>query len=134
MAGLDRTGDVGPALQEAARALEAGGQGVSRYGPAESARHLCRAGSEQAFLAELIRLIRLRAAIDLSTPSWPSRPGLRGRVGSAVRRALWKLLRHQHDHTAAQVNGVLRLLTDAITFQQARLDALEHRPGGGEPR
>jgi len=125
VAGRDRAADLGARLAAEGRALEADGRGASRYGPADSALTLRDARDEGAYLRELIRLVRLRSSVALSSAPWPARPGFFGRAAASLRGVLWRILRYQHERTAAELNGVLRMHADALAFQQARIDALE---------
>ncbi|MBI2440359.1 MAG: hypothetical protein HYV35_03200, partial [Lentisphaerae bacterium] len=119
VAGQDRTGELLPELRERSAAFaRAAEHRKPKLLPSDiSARALAEAKSEAAYLNELIRLLRLREGVDTLPFSIPSRPGLRGWVMVQVKRALWRLLRYQHDRIAFRQNLINTMLTSALEFE-----------------
>ena len=142
VAGKDRTGDLGRELVEEARRLESSGP-VGSFAPGHSAVVLRESAGRADYQNRFIGLLRMRSAVRTADYYVPRAPGLRGRLSSAAKILLWKLLRYQHDRMSFQQNLVNELAVDALEFQRdrmdreladvkKRIDALEgRRPGAG---
>ncbi len=146
VAGQDLTGDLGPELKRRAGQMACGG--TSRqpavFPETLNIEALARTRTEEAYLTELMRLLRCREGVDTHPYAMPCRPGWRGKFMVVVRKALWKLLRYQHDRMTFRQNLVNSQLTSALEFEmdqrrretadlRQRLDDLERRIGEGRP-
>lgn len=119
VAGQDRTQDIAPLLRSQAAALESAPERRRPLllPPEISALALSRAKSEAEYLSELIRLLRFREGVDTLPFSIPCRPGLRGWLMTQFKRALWRLLRYQHDRIAFRQNLINTMLSGALEFE-----------------
>ncbi len=136
VSGEDRTADLGREIADAARA-RAQEVRPGFLSPQHSALQLKDAADTGEYQRIYNRLIGMRFGIDTAAAEWPSRRGLCGRIARAVQKALWKLLRHQHERMAYQQNLINELLVAGLEFQrdrfQAELDALKKRLEEGRP-
>jgi len=64
-------------------------------------------------------LLRYRDAFDTYDFDIPRKPGPVGSVMARVKKALWKLLRYQHDRIAFRQNLINSLFTNAVEFEMA---------------
>lgn len=126
--GKDRSADVGAELT--ARAARRP-QSPARWSSADSALSLKRALNREDFIARYVGLLKLRYALSTEPFPAPARPGFAGALMRRIKGVLWKLLRYQHDHMAAQQNSLNELVINALEFQrhsfQARIEGLEQR-------
>ena len=140
VAGQDLTEDLGPELKRQAEQMARGdtSRQPAKYDQTVSILALANAQSEETFLSELIRLLHYREGVDTHPYAIPCPPGLCGKCLVVVRKALWKLLRYQHDRMAFRQNLVSSQLTSALEFEivqrrretadlRQRLDELERR-------
>jgi hypothetical protein len=112
VAGKGRSADLGEDIRRAAARLRL----AQPYSPADSALSLKDAPDERAFLERFCRLVRLHHGVRTADFDIPAR---RGRAAVAIKRALWRLLRYQHDRIAFQQNAMNELLVEALEMQQA---------------
>lgn len=119
IAGQDRTADIAPLLRSQAAALESAPERRRPLllPPEISALALSRAKSEAEYLSELIRLLHFREGVDTLPFGIPSRPGPRGWLMTQFKRALWRLLRYQHDRIAFRQNLINTMLSGALEFE-----------------
>jgi len=120
VANQDRTADLGAALQASARARRQSGPQPIILPPEISALALRDAASDADYLAILIRLMRRREDSDTRDFDVPRRAGRAGALLAAVKKALWKLLRYQHDRMAFQQNLFNELTVSALEYEAAR--------------
>jgi hypothetical protein len=96
--------------------------------------------SPAAFDLKFLELMRHKAHVDTLPFEIPRKPGLAGGIMGAMRKALWKLLRYQHDRMAARQNTINSWLISALEHGRAetqaelaqlreRLDRLERGEG-----
>lgn len=121
VAGQDRTQDLGQTLRHEAEAME---RMDSSRKPAEissgiSALALRHATSDADYLNELIRLLRYRHGVDTLDFKIPGRRGPRGWLMIRIKKALWKLLRYQHDRIAFRQNWINAMLFSTLEFEIA---------------
>ena len=139
--GRDRTTEWLPALEEEARRRAADPRCRFLDRPV-NALVLQDADSERAYLDRYLDLLRYKNGVDTRVFDIPRRPGLAGQLMQAVKKALWKLLRYQHDRMSFRQNLVNGQVTSALEFQrdwtaaelrrlEERLAALERKSGGG---
>jgi hypothetical protein len=97
--------------------------------PGISALSLREAESEEAWLNELIRLLRYRDGVDTLPFHIPRRAGPVGWAMARLKKILWQFLRYQHDRIAFRQNLINTLLLSALEFEDAqrRKDADEWR-------
>ena len=80
---------------------------------------LGRAFSDADYLNHFVRLLRYRDAFDTYDFDVPRKPGIAGALMAKVKKALWKLLRYQHDRIAFRQNLINGLFTSAVEFEMA---------------
>ena len=121
VANKDRTADLGADIRAAAQVLMRGGEREvpAQLPPDLSALSLTRGKSDADYLANLIRLIRYRDAVDTLDFDIPRKPGLAGLIMSRIKAFLWKLLRYQHDRIAFRQNLINTQLTSGLAFEVA---------------
>jgi hypothetical protein len=123
--GADRSGALAPALEAAA----GGADPVEARVAAVLALRTCT--TEAEFDARFADLLRQRAGLDTGAFAIPRKPGVAGRCLAAVKAALWKLLRYQHDHMAFQQSAWNAAAAAALEAERAawrrELAALEQR-------
>lgn len=100
--------------------------------PAEvNALTLREARTETEYQEILTRLIRRRDIVNTLPFDFPNFGGWTGKANVLFKKALWKLLRHQHDRIAFQQNQINSLYSSALEYErdQRRADvaALEAR-------
>jgi len=143
VAGKDRSGDLGVEVAAAAAQLQASGS-VGALAPEHSALVLKAAADRADYLRRYLGLLGLRHGVRTADYYVPRGPGWRGRIAAAMKTALWKLLRYQHDRIAFQQNAVNELAIAALEFQREeterelaelkrRLALLERERGGPAP-
>ena len=88
--------------------------------------------------AELLRLLRYRDNVDTLPFEIPRKRGWVGALTAQLKRALWKVLRYQHDRVTSRQNLINHLYTNALECEhrqraqeirelQRRLAALEQK-------
>lgn len=99
-------------LAESLRARVDATRGHPDAPPPRAAMHaatrLADARDESDYLRLLLELCHAHTDLVTTPPLDNARPGWRGRLGKVWRRLLWRLLRHQHEHMAAQQNAINR--------------------------
>lgn len=115
----DRTAEMETRIRNGSHA-HAGRRGPDEIAQDISALRLADAASETEYQQTLLRLIRYRDNVDTLPFDIPHRGGIRGRVMVAVKQALWKLLRYQHDRMTFRQNLINTLYTSAIEYEQDR--------------
>jgi hypothetical protein len=126
IAGQDRTADT---VADIAKL-------IAKHPPPESwlrayekrtASALKTCDSEKTYMDTLVQFLRDKT--HLVTDDFPiaSRDAAVSRAMVRVKKALWKLLRYQHDHMAGQQNHINALLTSALEFERERNNMLEQR-------
>ena len=127
VAGKDRTGDVGHAIQARAATFAP----ISNYGPSDSALSLREAANEDKYVAKFNTLLRHHRSIKTDIIPVSQRGGMAGRVACMFKKVLWRLLRHQHDRIAAQQNAINELLVMSFVLQydayKRKIEAIERR-------
>jgi hypothetical protein len=136
LAGRDVTADWLPRLEAAAEARgPALADEARRQAPVAALRE---ASSPSLELDRWLALLKAHAAAGTGDFAVPARPGAAGRLLAAFKRALWKLLRYQHERIAVQQNAVnlqLVLALEAVLEEQRReLAALRARLAALEPK
>jgi hypothetical protein len=117
--GQERSADLLPAIGRDAAAARA-----AQADPADervaTVLSLRECASEAAFDARFGDLLRYRSGLDTEPFPVPRRPGLAGRAVAAVKAALWKLLRYQHDRMAFQQSAWNHGAASALEFERAQ--------------
>lgn len=133
VAGQDRTAEWGPALAEDAK-RRARDPRCAFLDWSVNALSLRDAHDEADYLDRLIRLARAKNHVDTLEFDIPRRRGLPGAILALFKKALWKLLRYQHDRMTFRQNLVNSNLMDLIEFQRAELRRLSDRLTEAERR
>lgn len=121
LAGEDRTAVLLPRLDRAAASRD---PAIAARAALERTIPALREAPDEA--AELDRwLVLLKAYGKVSTDDFPipARPGFAGGLMTRLKKALWRLLRYQHERTAAQQNAVniqLILALEAVCDEYRR--------------
>ena len=136
VAGQDRSGDLGPALQRDAAAAS-GRAAMDVYPPELHATSLKQAKTEGEYLARLMELVRRRQHADVRRFQPSRRHGFLGSISLRVRQFMWRVLHYQHEYTMSRQNAVNSHLYTAVDCLFAevrrldrRLDELERRSRG----
>ena len=121
IAGQDCTKDLGGEIwRRAAELKKLTGRAAPPKVSAEiGALALYKAVSDADYLNHFLRLLRYRDAFDTYDFDIPRKPGPAGSVMARVKKALWKLLRYQHDRIAFRQNLINSLFTNAVEFEMA---------------
>jgi len=121
IAGHDCTKQLGGEIwQRAAELKKLKGRAAPPKVSAEiGALALHKSVSDADYLNHFVRLLRYRDAFDTYAFDIPRRPGLSGAIMARVKKALWKLLRYQHDRIAFRQNLINGLFTSAVEFEMA---------------
>lgn len=138
--GKDRAADLGAAIEQEAQALERDGRFPQTPATGHSALFLRTAGDEPAYLRILLSLLIAKCGASVADFDVPRRPGRIGALGGRLRRALWKLLRYQHERVVSQQNLIHAHMTAAMEMMhqqhtaelaalRERIDALEAGAG-----
>jgi len=134
IAGADRNLDLGLEISEQAGTMVAEKKKDElpiflEHG--DSVLSLRAAGSESEYLDKLVTLLLSRAGVGTYDFYVPRKPGLIGNLAAFLKKALWKLLRYQHDRIAFQQNSINIQLTSNAEFMRAeynrKIMALEKR-------
>lgn len=116
IAGTDRTEELRRSFSPDLERMSATGRFLSL--PAEvNALRLRDAHSASELSRRFVSLLRHRNHVDTMAFEIPRRPGMRGAVMKAVKGALWRLLRYQHDRVAFRQNLINSHVTSALEFQ-----------------
>lgn len=126
IAGTDRTGELADALRREA-SVRTSDPLLAPLPESLHALNLREARNEADFLDRYVALARRKAHVDTLRLDLPRRPGLKGALSWHLRRALWRLLRYQHDRNIFRQNGVNSNLVAALEFQHEELRALRER-------
>lgn len=115
-AGADRSGDLGQQVEAAAAALANHPGAPPPLETFHSSLILREAVDEADYNRKLVDLLVLKSGGSTADFYIQRRPGLLGAVTAGVRRALWKVLRYQHERVIGQQNAVNTQLTVALQF------------------
>jgi len=121
IAGQDCTKELGGEIwQKAAELKKMTGRAAPPKVSAEiGALALHKAVSDADYLSHFVRLLRYRDAFDTYDFDIPRKPGMVGSLMARIKKALWKLLRYQHDRIAFRQNLINGLFTSAVEFEMA---------------
>jgi hypothetical protein len=131
IAGEDRAADIGAEIRQKAAELKKrqGRAAPPQVSPEIGAPVLYKATSDSDYFEHFVRLLRYRDAFDTHDFDIPRRRGPLGAGMAKIKKALWKLLRYQHDRIAFRQNLINSLFTHAIEFE-----SVERRRGDAELR
>ncbi len=136
LAGKDRTADLLPRLDRAVVGRDpALAAQVEKQAPIAALRN---ASTEAEELDRWLALLRAHGAVRTDRFDVPGRPGVAGDLMRGVKRALWGVLRYQHERVAVQQNAVNSQILSALeavceeqrregAALRGRIDALEAR-------
>ena len=116
VAGKDRSHDIAPEIAQAALATSRLDEPPVFPSDDYSVLSLRAAQTDGEFLDAMIKAMWNRTGISTLDFHVPGRTSVKGRIMTAVRRFLWKLLRYQHDRIAFQQNTINAQMTAAIEF------------------
>ena len=116
VAGKDRTAELGPALSAGAQAMVGRDHAPKMLEEVYTSLSLRDAGNDAEFLDRLVLLLWHKTGVATVGFYMPRKPGPLGWIGAQLRRALWKVLRYQHDRIAYQQNMINTQLTVALEF------------------
>ena len=116
IAGQDRSEDLGRELADTAAARADRGLALLMEGEAEILG-LGTSADTAGYLAEHIRLMRIRTGVEASQFAFRGSPGVVGRLMYGIRRFLWKILRYQHDWFTFHQNNVNAQLAYGLDFE-----------------
>jgi hypothetical protein len=120
IAGQDCTKELGGEIRQRAAELKKLTLRAPRKISVEiGALALHKAVSNADYLNHFVRLLRYRDAFDTYDFDVPRRPGVAGAIMARIKKALWKLLRYQHDRIAFRQNLINGLFTSAVEFEMA---------------
>ncbi|NQU39273.1 MAG: hypothetical protein HQ523_04905 [Lentisphaerae bacterium] len=138
--GVDRSADLGQSIEAMTAELTSHPASPKRLAEGHSALFLRSAADERDYLRILLSLLVAKCGASVEDFDVPHRPGRLGAIGGALRRALWKLLRYQHERMTTQQNLIRSYMTAAMEMMhqeqrreldecRARLAALEAAAG-----
>lgn len=122
VSGIERTGDLGEAVRKTALGRGKSGPAPAWISPEISAMMLREAGTEEEYRAEFLRLLRYRDGLDTVDFHIPRRPGLAGAIAARFKRALWRLLRYQHDRIIFRQNLINACFTGMFEIEKKQRD------------
>lgn len=125
VAGKDRSADVGSGFPSRIAEMAAHPDVPYRLGPDRlpaSALWLASSSSEREYMDRLIAISRTGVGIGALDFYIPRKPGPAGSMMAAIKRALWKLLKYQHDEFSFHQTAVNVQLVSLVEFMRE-----EHR-------
>ena len=115
----DRSDSLGRDVSAQAATLQAHPDTPPPLEAFHSSLILREAQSEADYNQKLVDLLVLKSGGSTSDFYIQRRPGLAGSLAAAFKRALWKVLRYQHERVIGQQNAVNAQLTMALQFLHA---------------
>jgi len=116
VAGQDRSGDLGADITREAEALAARDDAPEFLKYPHSAVFLNSSRDDAQFIDRLTSLLLAKTGTSARSFWIPRRPGLLGGLMAGLKRALWKVLRYQHERMSFQQNVVNLQISATLEF------------------